>query len=225
MSVKTTANYATFPNPRRLAAIRRSVESILPQVDLVRICWNKYNIDDIPFWFFTSKIENVIPDTDLTDNGKFAFIRPGEKYLTCDDDIFYPTNYVESFPDNIPISTHHGRILHPDGYYSYYRGKHKCYSYLNDTQESTVHVGGTGVMCINTDLYMPNIHESPYKKMSDLVLSLDACDKGIPIQLLAHKQCWLQHIPCGEQTIGNAFRLEESQQIELLNKIMLIFDL
>lgn len=222
-----SANYATYPGENRIEALKLSVESIRPQVDVVRICWNNYKIDNIPSHFFDHGIVNVIPDNDLSDNGKFCFIRPNEYYHTCDDDILYPPDYVDSFPLHKPVTTHHGRILNPEGYYSYYRGKHKCLSYLSPVpNQQQVHVGGTGVMLINTHLFMPPpIHHSPHKKMSDIVFSLECARLGIPILCLPHGRPWLRHIRTGQQTIGNDFRKKEDQQVELLKEIFSIFAL
>lgn len=231
--MKKTANFATYPGQNRLEAISESVRSIIDQVDLVRICWNQYHFESIPRdLFYNPKIFNFFPETDYTDNGKFIFLEltknEPEFYFTCDDDIRYSSGYIDHSISELgthAIGTHHGRVLNPQGAYSYYRGKHKPYSYLNTTPENApeyVNVGGTGVMVINTSLYCPHeVAHSPYKLMSDLVLSHRATLDRIPIKLLRHKEGLCRHIPVGQQTIANKFREEESKQVELLKKILL----
>lgn len=223
-----TANYATYPAPHRLNALERSIASIAPQVDLIRICWNNYT--HIPSQFLKPNIEHHIPETDLTDNGKFHFLptaMPDEIYLSCDDDIDYSHDYVRTLitPD-FTINTMHGRVLNPHGGHSYYRGAHKCYSYLNETTYTdTVHIGGTGVMAINTAKFRPDVAQSPHKRMSDIVLSLEAARAGIPIQFIPHREGICKHIRTGQDTIANHFRKIEDEQVALLKEFFTIFAL
>jgi hypothetical protein len=223
----TSANFVTYPGEKRLQALEFAVASIRQQVDIVRICWNNY--DSVPPGFDFAL--NKIPIEDLTDNGKFYFTPFANEdiYLTCDDDILYPEDYVATMLRSLeynPIVTFHGRQLVPHGRHSYYRGGHLCYSYLNYTPlDKKVHVGGTGVMGIDLNKYRPNISHSPFKCMSDLVLSLDAAQNNIPIICAAHPDKWLHSIRTGQETIANKFRKEESQQIAIMNEIFNIFDL
>jgi hypothetical protein len=91
--MKTSANIAT--HAPRLESLRKTVDSLLPQVDVVRIYFNEC---DPPEWATQNdKIHPVSGHVNLTDNGKFYFLdhtEPDEIYFTCDDDIIYPPDYV-----------------------------------------------------------------------------------------------------------------------------------
>ncbi len=193
--MKTTANYATYPAEGRLESLRLSINSIINQVDLIRICFNSYT--EIPPEFDHPKFECIIPDRDLTDLGKFhwlPFVGP-ERYFTCDDDIIYPPDYVahtNRHRDLGPVISYHGRILNPLGNpKSYYRGGHVCYSFLDPCPTTTqLHVPGTGVMMIDTSQadILP-IPDQPLC-MADLVFA-NACESEI--HLIPHAGRWLKN--------------------------------
>ena len=86
------AHLATFPP--RSEILMRTVESILPQVDLLCVCLNGY--DRVPAELADhDKIRASIPEMDLKDAGKFAFpVAPDDIVFTIDDDILYPPDYV-----------------------------------------------------------------------------------------------------------------------------------
>lgn len=221
----TSANFATYPGPNRLTALRQAVGSIRHQVDIVRICWNNYTAIPTGFEF----AENYIPPIDLADNGKFVFRpTPNEIYFTCDDDILYPPNYIANtlpYLSAHPIVTYHGRVLSQQGTHSYYRGGHLCYSYLSDvTAPIQVHVGGTGVMAIDTDVIdFESVSLSPILHMSDLILSRAIAPT--PIICLPHSHGYFKAIKTGQDTIGNKFREDESKQIAIMKEILTIFGL
>ncbi len=87
------AHLATFP-PRR-SLLRNVVMSMCGQVDRLYVCLNGFQdppheLDEFP------NLEVLIPENDLMDAGKFAFpVSPNDIIFTIDDDIAYPTDYVE----------------------------------------------------------------------------------------------------------------------------------
>jgi len=88
------AHLATFPP--RSDLLLQTVQTILPQVDLLCICLNEYSA--IPAGLGDlDKVQAIIPDRDLKDAGKFAFpVAPDDMVFTIDDDILYPPDYVAS---------------------------------------------------------------------------------------------------------------------------------
>lgn len=86
------AHLATYP--LRSGILMQTVETILPQVDLLCICLNIYKTipDELRD---LDKVQAVIPEQDLMDAGKFLFsARPDDIVFTIDDDILYPPGYV-----------------------------------------------------------------------------------------------------------------------------------
>lgn len=183
---------ATMPGRDKFLA--NTIKSLAGQCDQLRIYDNgKRNID-------------------LTDNGKFYFLKEYKEpvyYLTCDDDIIYPVTYVHDMVKAIDrtkgIVTHHGRIL-TGPIKSYYRGRHKtfrCNGWVN--KEKQIHVGGSGVMGWRTDMFNPvDIYASENKRMSDLVIALEASKQGVKITVLAHPVNYVivQPVPNEETIFG-----------------------
>ena len=100
--MRITANIATHPPRKKL--LLATVNSLLDQVDQINICLNKY--DEIPGWMNSEpKINAVIPKKDLKAGGKWSFLSEEEGiYLTCDDDIIYPSNYSSYMLDLINLT-------------------------------------------------------------------------------------------------------------------------
>lgn len=169
-----------------------------------------------------SKVHILVSDYDYTDNGKFCgleLIEEDSYYFSVDDDIIYPKDYVKvtkKHLKNWQIVTYHGRILMPDA--KLYYGSHKEFFFNGTCEESILDVAGTGVTAIDTHYFKPNIAESKYKRMSDLVFSLEAKKAGLPIYMAAHKQHWL--VPQVVESSIFRERGDQTQQVELVNKIL-----
>ena len=196
----------------RKESLKKTIESL------------EHQVDDI--WVY----DNSIEDEDLTDNGKFFFLHGYSEpiyYFSCDDDIIYPPDYVsktiEAIEEHKCIVSYHGRILRGLDR-SYYRG-HSSFACLhNYPQTVQIDVAGTGVTAFRTDYFNPTeIYKSEYKRMSDLVFSLEAAKQGKKIMHIGHQAKWINYTPQPTgTTIYETENKNESQQIELANKIWLI---
>ena len=169
---------ATFKGREEL--LKRTIESLDGQVDKIIIYDNEVN-------------------TDLTDNGKFYGLTLQKKdcyYFSCDDDIIYPPNYIQHTIQAIEkyncIVTYHGRKLKGKGL-EYYHG-HDAYSaFKNVSQDMEVDIAGTGVTAFKTSYFNPiNLIDSQYKKMSDVIFSLEAKKQSKKIQIITHGKEWIK---------------------------------
>ena len=116
-----------------------------------------------------------------------------------------------------PIVTYHGRIINKPN--KDYYGGYRCYNCLRTVeQDLTIDVGGTGVMCINTNKFKCDIAFSEHKKMSDCVLSYAAALQRVPIKLLSHKQGYFGYTP-QQQSIFDEQHKKPTQQNIYANKI------
>jgi len=218
--MKTTANLATFPEREQYLKI--VINSIINQFDEVRVCLNEYK--SIPSWL-PKNVTAVIPNNDLTDNGKFMFLQPNEIYCTLDDDIIYPANYRQTIEKHIKanpnyISTFHGRILAHNQSRYYQNANHKTFHCVNQLDTPTLlHVCGTGVSGFNTNYFFPNeIAHHPLQKMSDLLCSLFAAQNDIGIICQPHKANWFQVLDV-PRTIYNEKKNDDKIQAMLANRI------
>ena len=132
---------------------------------------------------------------DLKDNGKFYFLKEYSGpvyYFMLDDDIYYPKWYFERTIEAIEkyqcIVTYHGRKLKGKGL-NYFKD-HDFYGCLNEvTEDKEIDVAGTGVTAFRTDYFNPTeLYKSPFKRMSDLIFSLEAAKQGKKIMLLSHTE-------------------------------------
>ena len=224
-----SANYATYKDPKRLKALKQSIESIIGQVDLVRVYYNG-SIHDRHMFEGVEQMPKVefYCGHDITDLGKFfglTFLKH-EYYFTCDDDILYPADYVQRTIHKIDkhncIITYNGRALVKSD--SYYTGRHHMYSYKRQqTNEVLVDVPGTGVMAFKTDYFCPvEIFESPHRKMADLVFGLEARKEKKRIICVNRSAGWIRGINL--KGIWHEFaegerRKPETEQVKLMKQI------
>jgi hypothetical protein len=163
---------------------------------------------------------------DYTDNAKFhalTLFNEPVYYLSCDDDILYPSDYVSTMVEAIErtgtIVTHHGReLLGLDR--NYYRG-HKGFRCLDDNdKEQVIDVAGTGVTAFRTDYFNPTeIYKATDKRMSDLVFSLAAAQQGKQITILKHTKNWLKDLRVPQGLSIHFMERRNTRQNELANEI------
>jgi hypothetical protein len=183
---KVTANIAT--QPKRFESLLETLESIDGQFDEIRLYLNNFSYVPDELKKYTTYIGG-----DLTDNGKFFWSNnEDEYYFTLDDDIIYPSDYVEKTLPLIGdrIVTYHGKILVGKnlGYY----GKHKFYSYYKGlSKQKKIDIMGTGVSAFDTNVFKPNLWRTPNFKMTDLLISFEAHLYNIPIISPKKEAGWL----------------------------------
>ena len=201
--------------------------SIKGQFDITRIYFNQISKrpDWIPDWCDVyCGNEN---SGDLTDNGKFFFLEEGseEYYFTADDDISYPPTYAQDMIREIKkhncIVTHHGRKLKGLNR-NYYRGGHTTFACLHEIKTGRfIDVCGTGVTAFDTRRFNPvDLWGSEFQKMSDIIFSLEASIKGVPIRLIPHSKDYFGYLfPLDTSTIHYQQHKNCSTQSELANQI------
>lgn len=228
--MKITANIATY-KPRMLS-LRHAVVSLYDQVDIIRICVNSHNDGDLDYFNNMPKVEIIIPEKDLIDNGKFYsldHIKEPEYYFTCDDDLIYPPDYVQKTMEAIEtygiIVSYHGRILR--GLNRCYYFDHKNFTCLTSvTGNHKIDVCGTGVTAFDTRYFHPkNLAFAKDQKMSDIVFSMEAAKQGKAIGVIEHKHLWLKLTPVElvetihmtESATGNKRQNELANEIYTMN--------
>ena len=149
--MKTSFNIATYP--ARAKTLRPAIESVINQVDLVRLFVNEVDrFDFAPLGQkLLERIEVLTYPKNMYDNGKFYgldYLNEPEYYFTGDDDLIYPEGYVAKGIKDIQtfgcIITYHGRIIETAGV-NYYYG-HKTFRCLEAQSDNIiVDVAGSGV--------------------------------------------------------------------------------
>lgn len=200
--MKVTANIATYKPRITEKCLGRAVDSLIDQVDEVRIFVN--GTEAFPFLSKYNGISKVVVfrnGENLTDNGKFYsldYLTEPERYLMCDDDLIYPKDYrkiMESAIDtyNCIVSFHGRQLL---GYGMDYYKDHKAFHCLHGVlYDEMVDIVGTGVCGFDTRYFHPRgLAHSPDQKMSDLIFSLEATRQGKQMGVIGHSPNWITHI-------------------------------
>lgn len=218
-----------------------TLNSLVGQADMIGVCMNDYSPADFEIMKqqFSHEIMRKtlfhIPTEDLTDAGKFYWlntIRP-DFYLTCDDDLIYPDNYVNSIVQlcnhmDSPVSYHGYNIKRVDGMVeSFIRGRMDKVHCLHDSSITNIEkreVIGTGVACFPQDCFTHGGEDyldafGFVPKMADLNVSKLAARLGIDMYALPHHKGFIKHSlkVNKERTIWAETAMDDSAQIEFLN--------
>lgn len=203
---KVTANIAT--QPKRFERLLLTLKSIEGQFDEVRIYLNNFKYVPEELSKYTTYIGQ-----DLTDNGKFFWSEnDNEYYFSLDDDIIYPSDYVEKTLPLIGnrIISYHGRIL--TGKNKPYYSNHKMYMYHGYLpKDRRLDVVGTGVMAFDTNVFKPTIWKSANYRMTDLIISLEAHIHGIKLLCPKKNKNWITYEEFSFDGICNHFTNSEEK--------------
>lgn len=204
-----SANIATYEPRIKNGSLKKTVDSLVDQVDVVRIYFN--GTPPKTSWFdqYKGKVVAHIGNHNKADNGKFEgldFIKEPEIYLTCDDDLIYPPDYRKVMQENIEkfgcIISFHGRILEYVGV-NYYES-HQVFPCLNEVKDDVlIDVCGTGVTGFDTRNFHPKgLANDPRLRMSDLIFSLEVAKQNKRMGVIHHKAGWIGHTD-NKETIHN----------------------
>jgi len=196
---KITVTMTTFKN--RSHVLQNTIDSIINQVDEIRIYFNDYK--SIPPQFSNNdKIICYLGSKcagDIKAKGKFYNIEDINGYhLTIDDDIIYPKNYVKNLIEELKsfenkvVVTHHGKIVNNDSnnyYTDYVEGFH---FQRKVTSKNFINIPGTGVFGYHTDLIKFNFTDIKDGRFVDLFIGIQLLKAKIPILLLEHDNNWLK---------------------------------
>lgn len=185
----------------REECLKDTIESLYDQSNKIIVTLNNYN--SIPDFLKREKIECILSDNSIGAMGKFMKIKEYKDcyYFSCDDDIIYPDNYISKTikkmnENGYDIVTYHGSNLNRP-ITTYFKSKKLVGHFSGNLEEDIeVEIGGTGVMCINTEKLNFDITKEDakwWKHMVDLFISNESRKKDIQIFLLEHKFNFLKY--------------------------------
>ena len=234
-----TAQLATIPS--RSESVRKTIESLLPQVDELHITINDVDAVALEMWVDEIRLKEndwskikVRALRHLSNKGDaeklFGADTLSGYVLTCDDDLIYPPDYAAKMIEVVDryngraIISLHGRELKPGKIASYYAPSSRLEAFrcLGDVpQDHLIQHGtvGTGVMAWNADKVKIEYDWFQSPNMADVWLAVNAKRLGIPMVIAAHREGWLTYIdqPEGstiwEQHFGN-----DQKQTEIWNR-------
>lgn len=195
-----TASLATIPG--REESLKDTIESLLSQVDKI----NVYLHDNkgLPEYLQHPKIEVAFSMEwgNKGDLDKLAWCDEVKGWhLICDDDLIYPSDYVEHMIKKAEeynrkyIIGLHGIVPFNPPIASYYQDR-TVYSCLYDLpHDIEVPILGTGALLYHTDFVpLHNFnYENLHPNMCDVHLGIWAGANEIKMIAVAHKEGWLKH--------------------------------
>jgi len=214
--------------PEREALLRRTLETLVDQVDAVHLYLDRYPSVPEFVWNSHPKVRVVrsaeVPG--LRDNGKFlpfAALDMDCYFLTADDDILYPPDYAAALIERIE---HYGRkavigvhgVLVPERaerYFSAYR-KVLLFSKALERDALVNNLGSGTLGCHASLLRGLGLGHFPTPGMADLYLSLFCKQRGIPMIALARHANWLVEQPSPNATLFDEHRNADEAQSALI---------
>lgn len=192
--------------PERVASLERVIAALAPQADRIAVSLNDYQT--VPdFLRLYPNVEYVLRTLgNGGDAEKFAAVDDWDGIVaTCDDDILYPPDYIQTLrrairrygPETM-VGFHGGKTLGWNG--SALAATHKQIRCLGDLEEddTDINVLGTGALAYHA-AYVPvwrDVFREP--NMADVHMACHARALGVPMVALAHKAGWLTDIcPAG----------------------------
>lgn len=203
--VRTMASVASIP--QREKPLQLVVERLLPQVDRLNVYLNGYRHTPMflqqPGIFIAHSTENG----DVGDAGKFFWLGTSTQYfLTCDDDILYPYDYVARTVaaidkyDRRAVVGWQGSILGSDFEDYYANGSRRILSFYSDLNRDTpVHILGTGTVGFHVSAFDIGFSDFRSPNMADIWFGLKAQQQAVPFIALRHRTGDLVPISMGSQ--------------------------
>ena len=183
----------------RIDSLEKTIKSIYNQCDVINVALND-NHDNIPLFLYDTKINLFLTDNSLGDAFKFMnLMNTNEGYfLSIDDDLIYPPNYVEymvgkskEYGDN-KVITIHGRNFSKFPVGSYYRSATERYSCLTKVKNDVkVQFGGTGVMCFHSSLLKIPLSYFRVANMADVWVGKYCIENNIEIICAKHDEGYI----------------------------------
>lgn len=202
-----TINIGLASLPERKDSLKKVFDSLTNQADNIFVVLN-YGQVEAPEWIADYK--NVIwtyGDNLLGACHKFQMAEHSKGYFFgCDDDLVYPFDYVEYMRQGVDqynglVSLHGKKYLSPVTSFKNWEGNYRC---LNTVSEDVkVNVIGSGVCAFHTDRLKITMDAFKKKNMSDIYLSKQATEQGVPMIVLEHPINYLTYLP-QTKTIWNS---------------------
>lgn len=179
--------------PNREKELQRCIQSLYNQADRIVVWLNWY--DHVPSFLKKPGIEVIMWDNSLWDAIKFAKVHETDAYdyyFSCDDDLFYPKNYIQSRIDHIEkydrkaiVWTHW--VIVPWNKIQTYYGNCIRYTYKSFLPtDNFVNVLGTGTVAFHKDTIKLSLKDFPKPNMADIRLGIKAQKWSVPMLCLKH---------------------------------------
>jgi hypothetical protein len=204
--------------PTRAHILPRTVNSLLSQVDLVRVYLNGYR--EVPEFLRHDRIV-VARSQDYGDRGavgKFFWCEEESGYeLHCDDDLVYPKDHaarlveaIERYGRKAAVSLHGCVIVPPVA--SYFRSRLLYHWNSDQAMDMPAHVLGTGVLGYHSSTLSICRRDFREPNMADIGFASACALQGVFRVVLSHRKgAGLEYIPPPSTIYDSSFRKDKLQ--------------
>jgi len=220
------AGMATMPSRRDTFV--QALSSILPQVDRLFLFLDRF--ETLP----TIRHPAVVPLTsqtfgDLRANGKLLGLlmcSPGDLYLTVDNDILYPPDFVERLREGLAsggdrmVVGVHGSVLKP-GLTSYWRDRQLAERTSERRMPRRVDVLGTDGAMFSTACLHFDVRSWEHRNMVDLCFALKCARRSLDRIILPRPAGWIRELAVQQpDSISRALQSDDSIQTRLARSLL-----
>lgn len=231
LSKPVIAGLATMPS--RSHTLPKAIASVIHQVDRLYLYLDGFS--SIPE--IAKSDPRIVPIMSdlfprLHSDGKFVGLILEERYscyyLSVDDDISYPATYVDTLVEVVDrhkgraVAGVHGTILTPP--VSSYLVNRICYNFGKSLNaEIFVDVQGCGTTLFDANYLRFDVRDWQYRNVNDLMLAIEAENRGIRRVLIKRKDNYLKAIEEKQPDSLFAKAIEDnSLQTMLANQLLAI---
>lgn len=196
--------------PQREIFLERVVNSLINQVDEINVWLNNY--EHIPEYLLNNpKIRPIMLDNKRWDAAKYFFVHEVDwYYFTCDDDLEYPPDYVDTmikridklWKDSCIVSVHWHSFRKILGPVNVHRDMDHYY-YFNDlvsNEAKRAHVVGTGVAAFHSDALILHYQDFLEPNKADEQMSVFTRIQWVQPYVIPHKWNWVKNLDPNEDT-------------------------
>lgn len=187
--------------PNREDSLRRVIDRLLPQAAKIGVYLNGY--EHVPGFLRHDRIvvERSQDHGDVRDNGKFFFLDRSTQryYATVDDDISYPTDYIQKLTEflvdaeQLSAAGVHG-ALYPDPIIDLFDARVLLHFEKSAPHVAPVHLLGTGTTMFDQRAWQLRFDEFGTPGMADVWFAKAAVERGASCFVVPRKRKWLEPI-------------------------------
>lgn len=220
------AGMATMPSRRQ--DLRLAIGSILKQVDRLYLFLDRFEMDvDIRHPKIVAMRSQDFGD--LRANGKFlglSMCNGPSWYLTVDDDIRYPDDYVqrmiaqlEALSRKTVLGVHGSRLKPPVR--SYRSDREQLHRAMLRTRHEPVDVVGTDSALFHTDILKFDVRDWSDVNMVDLNFAIECAKRGIGRKLATRRRYWVEALSENQpDSIYAGLKKDDSRQTALAKELL-----
>ncbi|AWX13666.1 glycosyl transferase family A [Mergibacter septicus] len=218
--------------PSRIKSLEKVIQALNHQCDFFYIYLDGY--ENIPKFIekLHHKAKVVIcndKNTSLRDNGKFLLLEELIKenkdgyYFTCDDDIEYPVDYVNTllerlykYQEKVVVGSH-GVIL-SNRIKKYFSDDRIVYHFRKSLEKDIpVNILGTGTVAFRVGIFSRFcLSEFKFPGMADIYFAIE-CKKNNILQICIERHNnWLKEYSSISETLYKEFVINDSKQTKLI---------